>query len=146
MGLWENFRNAWDALWGGGNGGGGGNSNPGGGGAPGIPNPVDEAQKIRALLETALPTIAENLAKLVVAAEQLKESIANKTPDLSPSDPVAVLRHIADAITGAEGVLNKSSLVIANSTVEAEVYLEIAPGVAGARAKFTLNVTPKPIT
>ncbi len=124
--------------------------------------PAIEAFPGGLLAVVALDALVNTLDGLPAADGKkiLDTEIAFPTPDLpslpvgsggsapampQPIDPQKVLQAIAEAIEDAEEILGRQRLAIATGHVEADMTVNIG-GVAGASAKFRLQIGPTPTT
>lgn len=62
---------------------------------------------------------------------------------LQPIDPIAVLNDLAEAVRGAETILNKDNLAMARAQLDVSILVNVG-GVAGAEAKLSLTIGPTP--
>ena len=104
-------------------------------GAPG--NLTNDAQNA---IDTLLSKVESRIGGVLDAIQR-----AGVPPPPTPADVRASVEQIIQAIVAAEAKLNDSGLVIASGSIEATLRIALPGGIAGADARISMQITPKPV-
>ncbi len=104
--------------------------------------PANLTHDVQQAIDGLLGTIEGRIADVLDAVRNAAVPLPPPLP--APVNVIDTLDQIAQAVALAENILNKSGLVIATGSFEASLSVALPGNIAGAQAKITVQITPKP--